>query len=93
MKEIIQKTCGAKWFSVVDLREAFFSIENEEAHQHKTAFEFKGRVYEWNSVAMGYKNSPMNYKKLWVMYMREYQQRYAGVAGRYYYLWKNESGT
>lgn len=52
MKEILQKTCGAKWFSVIDLREAFYSIENEELDKQKKHLSTKeeymnGTVWSW----------------------------------------------
>ncbi|KAF9750338.1 Retrovirus-related Pol polyprotein from transposon, partial [Nosema granulosis] len=40
------------------LKEGFYSIEIEESDKHKTAFEFNKKAYEWNSMVMGYKNSP-----------------------------------
>jgi hypothetical protein len=43
---------------VFDSKEAFYSIEIAEEDKHKTAFEFNGKVYECNSMVMGYKNSP-----------------------------------
>lgn len=42
---------------VLDLKERFYSIEIEEEDKFKTAFEFNGKVYEWNSMVMGFKNS------------------------------------
>ncbi|MGL4336185.1 MAG: hypothetical protein ACRCST_04765 [Turicibacter sp.] len=33
-------------------------MEIDEADKHKTAFEFDVRIYEWNSMVMGYKNAP-----------------------------------
>ncbi len=59
MKDIINRTKGSNYFTVVDLKEAFYSVELEESDKFKTAFEFDGLVYEWNSMPMGFKNSPM----------------------------------
>ncbi|MGL4850595.1 MAG: reverse transcriptase domain-containing protein, partial [Clostridium sp.] len=58
MKDIIRATQGSTIFTVIDLKEGFYHIEIEEAHKHKTAFEYDGRIYEWNSMVMGFKNSP-----------------------------------
>ena len=49
---------GSKWFTVVDLKEGFYHIAIEEEDKKKTAFEFEGRVYEWNGMVMGFKNAP-----------------------------------
>ncbi|KAF9761231.1 Polyprotein P3 [Nosema granulosis] len=58
MRDIIRGTQGSTVFTVLDLKEGFYHIEIEETHIHKTAFEFDGRVYEWNSMVMGFKNAP-----------------------------------
>ncbi|MGL5709167.1 MAG: reverse transcriptase family protein, partial [Aeromonas sp.] len=58
INEVINATQGYNFFTVLDLKEGFYSIEIVEADKHKTAFEFDGRIYEWNSMVMGYKNAP-----------------------------------
>lgn len=58
IREVIQATQGSNHFTVIDLKEGFYSVEIEEKDKMKTAFEFDGRVYEWNSMVMGFKNSP-----------------------------------
>lgn len=55
---MLQSTYGSRIFSVIDLKEAFYSIEIEESDKKKTAFEIKGKVFEFNSMVMGFKNSP-----------------------------------
>lgn len=55
---MIRATQGSRWFSVIDLQDACYNIEIKEEDKHKTAFEFEGAVYEWNSMVMGFKNSP-----------------------------------
>lgn len=59
IKDIIRATVDSNWFTIIDLKEAFYSIEIEEEDKHKTCFEFKGEVYEFNAMVMGFKNSPM----------------------------------
>lgn len=58
IREVINETQGFKFFTVLDLKDAFYSIEIEECDKHKTAFEFNGVVYEWNGMVMGFKNAP-----------------------------------
>ncbi len=58
IRDVIRATQGSKYFTVVDLKEAFYHIEIEEEDKFKTAFEFEGEVFEWNSMVMGFKNSP-----------------------------------
>lgn len=58
IRGVIRATQGSKHFTVIDLKEGFYHIEIEEEDKHKTAFEFDGQIYEWNSMVMGFKNSP-----------------------------------
>ncbi|KAF9756190.1 Transposon Tf2-9 polyprotein, partial [Nosema granulosis] len=58
IRDVIRSTQGSKYFTVIDLKEGFYSVEIEEADKFKTAFEFNKKVYEWNSMVMGFKNSP-----------------------------------
>lgn len=64
IREIVSSTQGSEWFSVVDLKEAFYHIEIEKKDKEKTAFEVDGRVFEWNSMVMGFKNSPQIMQRL-----------------------------
>lgn len=48
IREIYTATQGSKWSTVIDLKEVYYYIENEEKNKCKTAFEFEGQVYEWN---------------------------------------------
>lgn len=45
MREIYAATQRAKWLTVIDLKEAYYYIENEENDKCKTAFKFK-----WTSI-------------------------------------------
>lgn len=72
MKNIINATAGAKHITILDLKEGYYQIEIEEAHKHKTAFEFEHKVYEWNGMVMGYKNAPMIFQRIMNKIMSEY---------------------
>lgn len=58
IRDVVRATQGDEYMTVVDLKEGFYSIKIEEEDKYKTAFEFNGKVYEWNSMVMGFKNSP-----------------------------------
>lgn len=64
MRDIINATCGSTWFTVIDLKDVYNYIEIEEFDKHKMAFEFKEKIYEWNEMTMGFKNSPMIMQKV-----------------------------
>ena len=58
IRDVIRAMQGSRCFTVIDLQEGFYHIEIEEKDKEKTAFEFDGRVYEWNGMVMGFKNAP-----------------------------------
>jgi hypothetical protein len=57
MEEMIFKLKDQQYFSKIDLQEGFFQIPLAEEDKHKTAFRVKNRLYEWNRMPMGFKNS------------------------------------
>lgn len=59
IRDVIRATHGAKWFTVIDLKEAFCCVEIDERDKHKTCFEVMGQIFEFNSMVMGFTNSPM----------------------------------
>lgn len=56
IKDVLRAKYGSKWFPVVDLKDAFHSIEILGMYKHRTPFEVIGNVYEWNSMILGFKN-------------------------------------
>lgn len=46
IREVIRAPQGAKFMSVFDLKEAFYSIKIAKEDKHKTSFDFNGKVYE-----------------------------------------------
>ncbi|XP_042254706.1 uncharacterized protein LOC121887791 [Thunnus maccoyii] len=52
---------NAKWFTVIDLANAFFSIPVDLASQYWFAFTFKGKKYTWTRVPQGFAESPTVY--------------------------------
>lgn len=63
MRDVIAATQGAVRFTVIYFKEAFHYIEIEEAHKEKTAFEFRGKVLEWNGIMMGFRKCTYDYAK------------------------------
>ncbi len=44
IRDVIRSTYGSKYFTVIDLKEGFYSVEIEETDKHKTAFKFNKSV-------------------------------------------------
>lgn len=53
----------AKWFSVVDLSNAFFSVPVHPDSQFWFAFNFNGRCYTFSCLCQGYTESPSLYNQ------------------------------
>ena len=52
---------SAKWFSLIDINNAFFSIPIAPDSQYWFAFEFERKQYTWSRMCQGYSNSPTHY--------------------------------
>ncbi|KAI5145376.1 hypothetical protein NEPAR06_2421, partial [Nematocida parisii] len=64
MKEMIEKMQGARYFTIIDLKDGYFQIQTREEDRHKTAFRIMGKTYEYCSMPMGYKNAPMIFQEM-----------------------------
>ncbi|CAM5111272.1 unnamed protein product [Natator depressus] len=49
---------GAKWFSILDLSNAFFYIPLDPSTWHKFAFTYRERQYTFSQLAQGLQNAP-----------------------------------
>jgi hypothetical protein len=58
MREILQKFCGAKYITSLDLSSAFLQAPLEQFPRQLTAFQFESNVYQFTTVPCGFKNSP-----------------------------------
>uniref|UniRef100_K7EWB9 Gypsy retrotransposon integrase-like protein 1 n=1 Tax=Pelodiscus sinensis TaxID=13735 RepID=K7EWB9_PELSI len=55
---VAQIANGARWFSVLDISNAFFSIPIAETSWHKFAFTFNDQQYTFTRLPQGFHNSP-----------------------------------
>lgn len=58
---LTQVPANSKWFSVVDLSNAFFSVPVEKGSQFWFAFHFNGKGYTFTRLCQGYAESPTIY--------------------------------
>lgn len=79
IRGVINDTQGHNYFTVIDLKDGFYSIEINEEDKMKTAFEFDGRVYEWNSMPMGFKNSAQILQRVMTNILNEYVRKGVSV--------------
>ena len=65
LRDFTSKICGAKIFSVVDLRSAFFNIPIWPPHKHyTTTLDPWGGTYVYNRLAFGLASGPSTWQKL-----------------------------
>ncbi|MCP3668472.1 MAG: hypothetical protein GY696_39310, partial [Gammaproteobacteria bacterium] len=78
MKQIFTELSGAKVFSKLDVRKAYWHIELDPASRPLTAFLTKDGLFQWNRLTMGLKDSASAYQKVMTQIL-------AGIPDVYYY--------
>ncbi|MCP3664187.1 MAG: hypothetical protein GY696_17135, partial [Gammaproteobacteria bacterium] len=63
MKEMFCQLKGAKWFSKLDIRKAYWHIELDEESRPLTAFLTKDGLFQWNRLTMGLKDAASAFQK------------------------------
>ena len=61
LNELLDRLKGAKYFSVIDIRSAYYNIEVEENDQNKTAFVVPTRKFEFKYLPFGLIGSPFTF--------------------------------
>ena len=64
VKELFNKAVGNKYYSIIDLRKAYFQIGLTEDSKQYTGFTFKGNNFCWNRAPLGLKNMPFHFQTL-----------------------------
>jgi transposase InsO family protein len=57
-EELVARLAGAKYFSKIDLREAFYQVKIDPASRHVTTFHTPGGLYQYTVSPMGLSLSP-----------------------------------
>jgi hypothetical protein len=68
IQNIIEKTQGHKWFTIIDLKDGFFQILVDSRDKYKTAFQFNNQLYQFLRMPQRFKNSRQYSIKSWMMY-------------------------
>ncbi|XP_006868773.1 PREDICTED: uncharacterized protein LOC102833547 [Chrysochloris asiatica] len=67
------------WYTVLDLKDAFFSIPLAPTSQTIFAFEWKGSQLTWTRLPQGFKNSPTIFNEALNMDLRDYRTQHPKV--------------
>ena len=64
MRDLFDKLCGAKYFTLLDLASGFWQIPMFTADKHKTAFISQYGLFEFNVMPFGLLNAPMTFQRV-----------------------------
>ena len=64
IQNIIEKTQGKKWFTIIDLKDGYYQILVDPKDKFKTAFRFNNQLYQFIRMPQGFKNSPAIFQQI-----------------------------
>ena len=64
IEDTVVKTRNCKWYTVLDINSAFWSIPVREKDRYKTAFVTQSGHYQWNCLPFGLKISPAIFQRV-----------------------------
>ncbi|PSK33408.1 hypothetical protein B9Z65_8922 [Elsinoe australis] len=70
--ELQDRLLGAKWFTAIDIRDAYYRIRMKEGEEWKTAFRTRWGLYEYLVMPFGLTNAPASFQELINDTLREY---------------------
>jgi len=72
IKELQDRLGRAKWFTSLDLKEAYYRVWMKEGEEWKTAFQTRYGHYKYTVMPFGLKNTPATFQRLINDTLREY---------------------
>jgi hypothetical protein len=75
--ELQDRLLGAKWFTAIDIRDAYYRIRMKEGEEWKTAFRTRWGLYEYQVMPFGLTNAPASFQALINDTIREYLDNFA----------------
>ena len=70
--ELQDRLIGAKWFTAIDVRDAYYRVRMKEGEEWKTAFRTRWGLYEYLVMPFGLTNAPATFQELINDTLREY---------------------
>lgn len=64
LQDVRGRLAGAKYFSRIDLRDAFFRISIPPEYRHLTAYRCDGTIYWFNRMPFGLKTAPETFQRM-----------------------------
>ncbi len=72
IKELQDRLSRVKWFTSLNLKEAYYQVQMKEGEEWKTAFWTRYRHYEYTVMPFELKNAPATFQRLINSTLREY---------------------
>ena len=70
--ELQDRLLNAKWFTALDIRDAYYRVRMKEGEEWKTAFRTRWGLYEYQVMPFGLTNAPATFQELINDTLREY---------------------
>ncbi len=77
IKELQDRLDRVKWFTSLNLKEAYYWVQMKEGEEWKTAFQTRYRHYKYTVMLFGLKNAPVTFQRLINDMLREYLDDFA----------------
>ncbi len=77
IKELQDRLGRVKWFTSLNLKEAYYWVQMKEGKEWKTAFQTRYRHYKYTVMLFGLKNAPVTFQRLINDMLREYLDDFA----------------
>ncbi len=77
IRELQDRLGRAKWFTSLDLKEAYYQVQMKEGKEWKTMFWTRYEHYEYTVMPFGLKNTPVTFQRLINNMLREYLNDFA----------------
>ncbi|KAF9756187.1 Retrovirus-related Pol polyprotein from transposon, partial [Nosema granulosis] len=74
--EIYDELAGARMFSVLDATSGYYQIAMEERDKEKTAFSYKGKLYEFNRMPFGLCNASATFQRVMDTVFRDENRKF-----------------
>jgi hypothetical protein len=64
IEELLERASTGKWFTKIDLKQAFLQKKVHKNSRKYLAFIANGKLYQWTRLVFGLKNSPFEFQRL-----------------------------
>lgn len=74
LQDLRYRASGARWFTRLDLRSAFFRIKVPKAFRHLTTFAVRGQQFQFRRMPFGLKTAPSTFQRFMDHHLADFMQ-------------------